>query len=100
MRSCAASNESMNARVASRTIDHCDPIELETSSTIERSTMRRVAWLELAIVTWLKLASFMTVVGSTVDADTLTMLTPLTVSTLDEKKFGSVVGSVVVDVPM
>ena len=50
-RSWAASNEFMNVLAASRTADHCEPIELDTSSTSDKSTIRRVASPVLETVT-------------------------------------------------
>src|SRR5439155_27153900 len=49
-RSLYWSNELRNALVASRTPAHFDPIELETSSRSDRSTMRRVASADALIV--------------------------------------------------
>ena len=62
-RSAFASNELMKVRVASLTAAHRPPIELDTSMTSDRSTMRRVASpVLLTFRTW-KFASFMNVVG-------------------------------------
>ena len=88
-RSLFWSKELMNVWVASWTADHCDPIELDTSRMSDRSTMRRVASPELLTVTVLKLATFMNVVGSTADAVTVTMLTPLAGTTVEVKKPGA-----------
>src|SRR6185437_5300625 len=82
-RSCAASNELMKLRAASATALHCGPIELDTSITSDRSTMRRVAWPELDTVTSLKLASRMNVVGSVAVAVTVTTFTPVVAMTWD-----------------
>ena len=84
----------MNAREASRTAPHFAPMELETSRTSDRSTMRRIAWLELAIWTSEKFPIFMNVVGSVAVALMSTMLTPEAASVESLKKFGSAVGSV------
>ena len=54
----------MNVLAASLTAAHCGPIELDTSSTSDRSTIRRVASPVLATVTVLMLATLMNVVGS------------------------------------
>ena len=81
MRSCSPSNESTNERTASRTVGHWAPIELDTSRTSERSTMRRVASPVAETVTLLKFPSFMNVVGITTDAVMSTVLTPVAAST-------------------
>src|SRR3954452_21556218 len=100
MRSPFASNDDTNDRAASLTAGHLDAIELETSSTSERSTMRRVAWPLLLTTTWLRFASFMNVVGIVTDAVTVTMFTPVAVLVWRSKKFAAAVGSVVVSVAM
>ena len=52
-------------RAASRTYGQRQPIELETSMTSDRSTIRRVASpVALTVTSW-KFASFMKVVGTT-----------------------------------
>jgi hypothetical protein len=61
--------------------------------------MRRVAAPVLATVTSVKFASRMNVVGSTADAVTVTVLTPVATSTADAKNPAFVVGSTAVDVP-
>ncbi len=83
MRSWAASNASMNCRVASRTVDHCEPIDPETSTTSDRSTMRRVAWPIEETVIVLKFASPMNVVGSTAVALMVTVFTPVDASVVN-----------------
>src|SRR4051794_12113683 len=82
----------MKALAADATAPHRHPIELETSRTSDRSTMRRVASPLAATVTCLKLTSCMKVVGRIACAVTVTTLTPLAASTVDVKKPGSVVG--------
>ena len=82
-RSCAASKEFTNVLAASRTADHCGPIELDTSSTSDRSTILRVASPVLETVTELMLATLMNVVGNTAVAFTVTVLTPVAASTVD-----------------
>ncbi len=71
----------MKLRAASRIEPHWDPIELETSSTSDRSTMRRVASLELETVSSVKLPIRMKVVGTTAVARMVTMLSPVSSST-------------------
>ncbi len=75
-------------------------MELETSSTSDRSTIRRVASPVLVTVTSRKFASFMNVVGSVAVAVTVTVLTPVVASVCSEKNPASDVGSVDADVPM
>jgi hypothetical protein len=58
-------------------------MELDTSRTRERSTIRRWASPELVTVTLSKLASFMNVVGNTAVALTVTMLTPVAATTCE-----------------
>ena len=89
----------MNVRLASLTAAHFPPIELETSRMSDKSTMRRVASPVLPTVTSVKLPSLMNVVGSTADAVTVTTLMPVTTFVVNEKKPGSAVGSVDVEVP-
>ena len=78
----------MKLLTASLTVDHCEPIELDTSSTSDRSTMRRVASPELVTVRSVKLASRMNVVGTVADAVTVTVLTPVAAFVLTAKKPG------------
>jgi hypothetical protein len=87
------SNEFTNARLASRTAAQPDPIELDTSSTSERSTIRRCASPMLLMVTLSMLASFMNVVGSSVVAVTVTTFTPLAAIVWTPKKLPAAVGS-------
>ena len=57
IRSCAASKALMKwSRAASRTVGHCEPIELETSRISDRSTIRRVASPVLATFMLVKFA--------------------------------------------
>ena len=67
----------MNCSSASATVGHCEPIELLTSMTSDRSTIRRVASPELVTVRFVKLASRMNVVGTVAAAVTVTVLTPV-----------------------
>src|SRR6266446_6372211 len=96
IRSLAASKELMKDREASLTAAHLEPIEPDTSSTRERSTIRRVASPVLVTCTWLKLPSFMKVVGSISVAVTVTTLTPVTASVVDLKKLAAAVASTAV----
>ena len=57
----------MNVLAASRTAGHRQPMELDTSSTSDRSTMRRVASPALLTVTSSKFATLMNVVGTVAD---------------------------------
>ena len=66
----------------------CDPIELDTSSMSDRSTMRRVASPVLVTVRSVKFARRMNVVGTVADAVTVTVLTPVTVFVAMPKKPG------------
>ena len=93
------SNAFTKVLTASLTAAHLGPIELETSSTRDRSTILRVASPELPTVTSWKLASCMNVVGSVADAFTVTTLSPLAGIVVRLKKFGSEAGSVTADVP-
>ena len=86
MRSPFASNDDTNVRAASLTAGHFEAIELDTSSTSDRSTMRRVACPLLLTTTWLRFASFMNVVGIVTDAVTVTMFTPVAVLVWRSKK--------------
>ena len=95
IRSLCASNESTNARAASLTAVHWEPIELDTSRTSERSTIRRVASPVLFTVTLFRFASFMNVVGMSMAAVTVTVFTPVALSVASPKKFAAVVGSAV-----
>ncbi len=79
-RSWAASNESMKFRVASRTVAHCAPIDPETSTTSDRSTMRRVASPDALTFIVRKFARPMNVVGSTALALIVTVLMPVAAS--------------------
>src|SRR5436309_3414800 len=99
-RSCAASNELMNVRDASRTAGHRHPIEPETSSTSERSTIRRVASPELLTVTCVKLPSLMNEVGMTAVALMVMVLTPVDAFVVNEKNDASAKGFVTDVVPM
>jgi hypothetical protein len=99
-RSCLSSNASTNVLAASLTAGHRAPIELETSSTSDRSTMRRVASPALVTVTSVKFPSRMNVVGSFAVAVTVTTFAPVAGMVWSEKNPGSVVGSVTDDVPM
>src|SRR3954468_25071584 len=94
------SNDLTNVLAAPRTAGHFDAIELETSSTSDKSTMRRVACPLLLTTTWLRFASFMNVVGIVTDAVTVMMLTPVLVFVWRSKKFAAAVGSGVVSVAM
>jgi len=98
-RSPAPSNELTNARAASRTAPHFDPIELDTSRMSDRSTMRRRASLVLVTVTWFTVATRMKVAGTTADAVTVTMFSPVVLSVRIAKKLASVAGSVTEVVP-
>ena len=98
-RSWAASNELMNVLAASLTAPHCGPIELDTSSTSDRSTILRVASPVLATVTVLILATLMNVVGMTAVAVTVTTLTPVAGLTAEVKKLAAAVGSGAAAVP-
>src|SRR3954470_24012564 len=98
-RSCASSKDVMNRRDASRTTLHLEPIELETSRTSDRSTMRRVASPLLLTLTESKLPSRMKVVGSVAVPTTVTVLIPVDASVFSEKNPGSTFGSVTDDVP-
>jgi hypothetical protein len=80
----------MNARVASATVDHCVPIELDTSSISDKSTMRRVASPVLLTFSVVKLASRMNVIGTVAHAVTVTVLTPVAASVFTAKKLVSV----------
>ena len=62
--------------------------------------MRRVACPRLLTVTLSIMPSRMNVVGSTADAVTVTVLTPVPASVVSEKKLGAAVGSTAADVPM
>src|ERR1700730_13677822 len=92
-RSWAPSKEPMNDLAASLTAPHCAPMEPDTSSTRDKSTILRVASPELVTLTWVKLAIFMNDVGIIVEAVTVTTLMPLAVFTEVAKKLGSAVGS-------
>ena len=100
MRSSFSLNALMNSRAASLTAGHLEPIEPETSSTSDRSTMRRCASPSLETVTCWKLASRMNVVGTTAVARTVTTFTPVSTIVSRSKKLGSVVGLVTEDTPM
>src|SRR5213592_2876217 len=93
IRSLAASKELMNVLEASLTAAHLEPIEPDTSSTRDRSTIRRVASPVLVTVTWLKLPSLMKLVGSISVALTVTVLMPVTALVVGVKKSAAVVGS-------
>jgi hypothetical protein len=70
----------MNSRVASRTVGHCAPIDPETSTTRDRSTMRRVA-SPLALTFMVrKFARPMNVVGRTALALMVMVLMPVAAS--------------------
>ena len=79
---------------------HFEPIDPETSSTSERSTMRRCASPSLDTVTCWKFARRMNVVGRTAVARTVTTLTPVVLSVRMSKKLASVAGFVTDDTPM
>ena len=70
----------MKSLVASRTAPHRDPMDLDTSSTIDRSTIRRVDCAALATVTCSKFPTRMNDVGMIAEADTSTMFLPFTAS--------------------
>src|SRR5437667_12228313 len=86
IRSLAASKELMNVLEASLTAAHLEPIEQDTPSTRDRSTIRRVASPELVTVTWVKLPILRQLVGSICVAVTVTKLKPVTASVVDLKK--------------
>ena len=89
----------MNERAASLTAAHWEPIEPDTSSTSDRSTMRRVASPELVTVRSVKLASRMNVVGTVAEAVTVTVFTPVAALVATPKKPAAVAGSVTAVVP-